>query len=71
MSDIQTFQSFQAVVAKTLIALSLVHIVVLGLVAWALGRTPMYTPSRPTRTKLCSSKKLNSLQLSKAGCGGN
>ena len=31
-------ESFQAIVAKTLIALALVHIPMLGVIAWALGQ---------------------------------
>ena len=40
------FETFQAIVAKTLIALALAHIVVLGLIAWAIGQDvafPMLT----------------------------
>jgi methyl-accepting chemotaxis protein len=34
---VTSIQSFQAIVAKALIALALVHIVILGAIAWALG----------------------------------
>ena len=37
------FQSFQAIVARSLMALALVHVVILGAIAWVLGRDILLT----------------------------
>jgi methyl-accepting chemotaxis protein len=39
---VTNFESFQAIVARTLIALALVHVAILGAVAWLLGRDVVF-----------------------------